>query len=33
VAAVQSYIEQIRQGHFPAAEHSFSMDESILKQL
>jgi 3-methyl-2-oxobutanoate hydroxymethyltransferase len=33
VAAVKSYIEEIRQGQFPAAQHSFTMDESILKQL
>lgn len=33
VAAVQNYIQEVRQGQFPAAEHSFHMDAGLLDEL
>ncbi len=33
VAAVKSYIEELRSGAFPAPEHSFSIDENVLAKL
>ncbi|UMZ74831.1 3-methyl-2-oxobutanoate hydroxymethyltransferase [Natranaerofaba carboxydovora] len=31
--AVKGYIEEVKQGEFPAKEHCFSMDESILEDI
>lgn len=31
--AVQNYIKEVREGVFPGAEHTFSMDEELLKKL
>jgi 3-methyl-2-oxobutanoate hydroxymethyltransferase len=33
VAAVKQYIEEVRNGRFPAEEHTFHMDESLLAKL
>jgi 3-methyl-2-oxobutanoate hydroxymethyltransferase len=33
VAAVKSYIDEVRGGQFPQAEHSFQMDGSLLSKL
>ncbi len=33
VAAVKQYIEEVKSGEFPTAEHSFPMDESLLEKL
>ncbi len=33
VAAVKSYIDEVRSGAFPKAEHSFQMDGSLLSKL
>jgi len=33
VAAVKSYIQEVREGKFPQAEHSFQMDGSLLAKL
>lgn len=33
VAAVQQYIKEVLEGAFPADEHSFPMDEDLLKKL
>lgn len=33
VAAVTHYIQEVRQGQFPAAEHSFHMDPALLEGL
>ncbi len=33
VAAVKSYIDEVRNGAFPQAEHSFQMDGSLLSKL
>lgn len=33
VAAVKQYIEEVKKGTFPAEEHSFQMDESLLEKL
>lgn len=33
VAAVQAYIDEVREGTFPAAEHGFPVDDKILKEL
>ncbi len=29
----KSYVEEVRQGHFPTSQQSFAMDESILEEL
>lgn len=33
VSAVKRYLQEVQSGEFPAAEHSFPMDESILAKL
>ena len=33
VAAVKNYVQEVAQGQFPAAEHSFHMDAQLLEQL
>ncbi len=33
ISAVKQYIQEVQSGEFPAAEHSFSMDESVLSKL
>lgn len=33
VSAVKRYIQEVQSGEFPAAQHSFSMDESVLAKL
>ena len=33
VEAVKSYIRELREGSFPAAEHSFPIDEEVLAKL
>lgn len=33
VAAVKQYIEEVQKGAFPAAQHSFQMDEALLEKL
>jgi 3-methyl-2-oxobutanoate hydroxymethyltransferase len=33
VAAVKSYIEELRSGDFPAPEHTFSIDPAVLEKL
>ena len=33
VAAVTSYIEELRSGAFPGPEHSFPIDENVLSKL
>jgi 3-methyl-2-oxobutanoate hydroxymethyltransferase len=33
VSAVRQYIEEVRNGRFPAEEHTFHMDESLLAKL
>ncbi len=33
VAAVKSYVKEVREGQFPTAEHSFQMDGSLLAKL
>ncbi|MBR9982401.1 MAG: 3-methyl-2-oxobutanoate hydroxymethyltransferase [Desulfatitalea sp.] len=33
VAAVKNYVQEVAQGQFPAAEHSFHMDARLLEQL
>ena len=32
-AAVQDYITEVREGDFPAGEHTFDMDADILEKL
>ena len=32
-AAVQHYIAEVREGDFPAGEHTFDMDADILEKL
>ncbi len=33
ISAVKQYIQEVQSGEFPAAEHSFPMDESVLAKL
>jgi 3-methyl-2-oxobutanoate hydroxymethyltransferase len=33
ISAVRQYIEEVQKGQFPAAQHSFPMDEALLSKL
>jgi 3-methyl-2-oxobutanoate hydroxymethyltransferase len=33
VAAVRAYIDEVKSGAFPTAQHSFPVDDKILKEL